>query len=90
VTALAFGVCKFQVTLPELAGGRGVVLNGEFAVGRVAYPGDRRSEAPLFASWRSVAGAVMARDGLGLAILGAWWLYGRRRRDRSSGPPAVG
>ena len=40
VTGIKFGVCKFEVTLPELDGGRGVRLAGEAKIGRVEFPGD--------------------------------------------------
>jgi hypothetical protein len=41
VDAIKFGVCKYELTLPELDGGRGVRLAGEAKVGRVQFPGDR-------------------------------------------------
>jgi len=48
ITALAFGECRFEITLPELAGGRGVTLTGKTRVGRVEYPrsGDVAAPSP--------------------------------------------
>lgn len=40
INALKFGLCKYEVTLPELDGGRGVRLAGEAKIGRVQFPGD--------------------------------------------------
>ena len=34
-----FGLCKYEVTLPELDAGRGVRLTGEVKIGRVQFPG---------------------------------------------------
>lgn len=87
VTALAFGVCKLEVTLPELAGGRGVVLRGEVKIGREEYPGERGLDARvregLLAWSRPLATIAAAKDALALAALGLWWL---RRRRRSTLP----
>lgn len=97
VTALAFGVCKFEVTLPELAGGRGVVLKGEVKVGRAEYPGGERGGAAdardTGARRREGLGAVAdplvraatVKDGVALAALGLWWLLRRRRRPGAHG-----
>ena len=43
VNGLKFGLCKYEVTLPELDGGRGVRLTGEAKVGRVQFPRRRRA-----------------------------------------------
>jgi hypothetical protein len=40
VNGLKFGLCKYEVALPELDGGRGIRLAGEMKVGRVQFPGD--------------------------------------------------
>lgn len=42
---LKFGVCKYEVTLPELDGGKGVRLTGESKVGRLEFPGDGGAES---------------------------------------------
>jgi hypothetical protein len=87
ITALAFGVCKFEVTLPELAGGRGIVLNGETKIGREQYPGDGKTEDLVrqkIEEWsRPLAGATNVKDALALAVLGLWWLSRRRQTDVS-------
>jgi hypothetical protein len=87
VTALKFGVCKFEVTLPELGGGRGIVLAREVKVGREEYPGERKSRAGLLGSSLPFAIAG-ARDGLALLGWGVWWVVARRRRARSGGAAA--
>jgi hypothetical protein len=91
VTGLKFGVCKYEVTLPELDGGRGVRLAGEAKIGRVQFPGEggRAGEEP------SLRRAYVAS-----AFAGAWWLAPkllalacigvsasrkRRRRERAPG-----
>lgn len=38
--AKKFGLCKYEITLPELDGARGVRLTGEAKIGRVQFPGD--------------------------------------------------
>jgi len=73
VDALAFGRCKFEVTLPELAGGKGVVLKGEIAVGREEYPGEG-SSAFVDEVANKIAAGVLA------LVPVAWWL--RRRRTK--------
>jgi hypothetical protein len=40
VKGLKFGVCKYEIVLPELDGGRGLRLAGEVKVGREQYPGE--------------------------------------------------
>lgn len=47
ITAIAFGVCKFEVTLPELAKGKGLVMKGEVKVGREEYPRGSDSDPGL-------------------------------------------
>lgn len=80
IEALAFGVCTFEVTLPELAKGRGVVLKGTVKVGREEYPGDRTVGARIREGLSSIPAA---KDAAGLAVLAAYVLH--RRRRRSSG-----
>jgi hypothetical protein len=47
ITGLKYGVCKYEVTLPELDGGRGVRLAGEAKIGRLQYPGEGESQERL-------------------------------------------
>lgn len=83
IDALAFGVCKLEVTLPELDGGRGVVLHGEVEVGREEYPGERGAAAVFrdgLVAWaRPLATLAMAKDALALGFLGLYFLHRRRR-----------
>lgn len=45
VKGVKFGLCKFEVTLPELDGGKGVRLAGSAKIGRLEFPNDQgRSE----------------------------------------------
>ncbi len=83
IEALAFGVCTFEVTLPELAKGRGVVLKGTVKVGREEYPGDRTVGARIR---EGLSAIPAAKDAAGLAVLAVYLLHRRRRRadgDRS-------
>ncbi len=81
ITAKAFGTCEYEVTLSELAKGKGVVLKGRTQVGRVEYPGEGAATiAPLLtqdlASWTGLTKwYVISRLGV-LAGL----LFWRRRR----------
>jgi hypothetical protein len=47
VKGLAYGRCTFEIVLPELNGGRGLRLHGQAMIGRVEFPDDRGSSAPL-------------------------------------------
>ena len=49
VTAKKFGICKYELTLPELAGGKGVSLKGEVEIGRYEFPRDKKNDvlAPM-------------------------------------------
>lgn len=40
VTGLKYGTCELEVTLPELAGGRGITLRHKRKVGKVDYPSE--------------------------------------------------
>jgi hypothetical protein len=83
IDALAFGVCKLEVTLPELAKGKGVVLKGEVKVGREEYPGEGRIDERVRAvlnDWSRPLGTLAsAKDIAALAVLGL--LFARRRRQ---------
>ncbi len=84
ITAKKFGVCKFELTLPELAGGKGVVLPGETRIGRMEFPGDRGLLARVrdeLTSWPSVARDALAFAALVVVVLA-------RRRSAGSRPPA--
>ena len=67
VSGIKLGICKFEITLPELDGGRGVRLTGEAKVGRVQLPG----------SDSGTAGATVGgHRALIKTALSAWWLFG--------------
>jgi len=62
VTGIKLGVCKYELTLPELDGGKGVRLTGEAKIGRIQLPG-------------SDAAATERLDLLKRGA-SAWWLIG--------------
>ncbi|CAN5871072.1 hypothetical protein BH11MYX4_BH11MYX4_69060 [soil metagenome] len=62
VTGLKFGVCKYELTLPELDGGKGVRLTGEAKIGRLQFPG--------------ADGATEEKVDLLKRGATAWWLIG--------------
>ena len=64
VHALKFGICKYEMTLPELDGGRGVRLTGEAKVGRVQFPGERE---------RIPHEQVLRRTAVGWLLFGLGW-----------------
>jgi hypothetical protein len=65
VHALKFGICKYEMTLPELDGGRGVRLTGEAKVGRVQFPGERGSAIPHE--------QILRRTAVGWLLFGLGW-----------------
>jgi hypothetical protein len=71
ITALAFGECEFEVTLPELAKGRGIVLRRRIRIGRIEYPKETR------APWRSIGLSYL----LPRLLVVALWLALRARRS---------
>lgn len=76
VNALKFGICKYEMTLPELDGGRGVRLTGEAKVGRVQFPGDRGSAELVDADPRPHAiphQQVLRRTAVGWLLFGLGW-----------------
>jgi hypothetical protein len=78
VNALKFGICKYEMTLPELDGGRGVRLTGEAKVGRVQFPGDRGSAELADVDPRSRAHGipheqVLRRTAVGWILFGLGW-----------------
>lgn len=81
IRALAFGVCKYEVTLPELAKGKGVVLRGEMKVGREQYPGEGRADERVRAfldDWSRPLGTIAsAKEAIAFLALG---LLAMRRR----------
>ena len=84
ITALAFGVCKYEMTLPELANGKGVVLKGETKIGRVEYPGEGGSVERVRShldEWSRPLGAIASAKEA-LALLGLALLSLRRRISR--------
>lgn len=75
IRAHKFGECKYQVLLPELAGGKGIVLEGAAKVGRVQFPGERSAAAPSAAQpskWM-----LLGYDRDGWARFG-WWALASR------------
>lgn len=84
ITALAFGVCKFEMTLPELANGKGVVLSGEVKVGREQWPGEGRVDErvrAVLADWsRPMTTMSGMKDALAILVLALLLV----RRQRSS------
>jgi|GEM_PF-3247800 len=91
LTGRKFGICKYEVTLPELDGGRGVRLTGQAKVGRVEFPGDsggaearaaRHLVLPRVVSVRSLLAFGWLAPKLGALAVVAW-----RRRRRSQGAP---
>lgn len=75
VHALKMGRCEIEMTLPELAGGRGVVLRATTKVGRVEYP----KEAGLGREWPTVALVYVLTRAAALAFVFAWSIRRRRR-----------
>lgn len=84
VKGLKFGVCKYEVTLPELNGGRGLRLAGEAKVGRVEFPGDSAAEAATSEGTTTprltLARATWILFGTGWALALAAFAWMRRRR----------
>jgi hypothetical protein len=84
MTGLKFGTCKFEVTLPELGGGKGIVLTGEAKVGRTQYPGEGSAYVPVptpraHASLaKSIGWLHVPKAVLGLAV----WIGARLLRRR--------
>lgn len=74
VTALAFGTCELEVTLPELGGGRGLTLRQSIAIGRAEYPGDRTS---TIAKW--IFGLLAFLLASRAAVFAGVWAFRRRR-----------
>jgi hypothetical protein len=64
VTGLKYGTCKFEVTLPELAGGKGLTLTRSIPIGKVEYPSDGR-----FRRIWEIALAVFSTNALLFALL---------------------
>ena len=83
IEGLKFGECELEVTLPELAGGRGITLHHKLKVGRTEYPGERgaaawiRDAATSTSSWSAF---LLTR----LLALGTilFWLKARRAQRR--------
>ncbi len=78
VMALKYGECKLEMTLPDLAGGRGVVLQRTVKIGKVEFPGERSTA--LTERIKRFPGGLTALAGLFLVprvLVLAWW---RRRR----------
>lgn len=86
ITALAFGVCKYEITLPELANGKGVVVRGETKIGRVEYPGEGRMHERVrdyLDEWSRPLGTLSSlKDVVALAFLGGILIARRRQITR--------
>lgn len=84
IRPIAFGICKFEVTLPELAKGKGVVLEGNVKVGREEYPGEgsvpERMRSYLDEWSRPLGALASAKEAL--ALVGLALLAARRRLAR--------
>ncbi|MDB4940852.1 MAG: hypothetical protein JWP97_386 [Labilithrix sp.] len=52
ITGLAFGTCRYEITLPELDGGKGVRLEGKVRVGRYEFPPARGAGLITGPVWR--------------------------------------
>jgi hypothetical protein len=84
INALAFGVCKYEVVLPDLAKGKGVVLKGEVKVGREEYPGERGTADRVRAyldEWSRPLGTIASAKEA-LALVGLVLLALRRKISR--------
>ena len=80
---LKFGICKYEVTLPELDGGRGVRLTGQAKIGRVEFPGEgAHATSPHLVLPRIVSVRALLAFGWLLPKLGALALVAWRRRRR--------
>lgn len=79
---LKFGICTYEVTLPELDGGRGVRLTGQAKIGRFEFPREGANAAsphlvlPRVVSVRALLAFGWIAPKLGALALVAW----RRRR----------
>ncbi len=89
VKGLKFGVCKFEVTLPELDSGKGVRLSGSAQIGRLEFPNERGEGG------RNDAWPLQPKNVSAWTLATAWWLapklfalvvvaWGRRRRLKAS------
>jgi hypothetical protein len=81
VKGLKFGICKYEVTLPELDGGRGVRLSGEARIGRAQFPGDGTNDVGRYLTIAGVQAWGLREIGWGvpsaIALACVAWL--RRR-----------
>ena len=79
IEGLKFGECRLELTLPELAGGRGITLRHTLKVGRTEYPGERGAISVIRDASRSSGlwACFLATRVAALALILAWL---RRRR----------
>ncbi|MEA2746530.1 MAG: hypothetical protein QOI41_673, partial [Myxococcales bacterium] len=74
VSAVKFGVCKYEITLPELDGGRGIRLTGEMKVGRVQFPSEGGSAGQSNAREQLLPHEqVLRRTAVGWLLFGLGW-----------------
>jgi hypothetical protein len=65
ITGLKFGICKYEMTLSELDGGRGIRLTGEAKIGRIQFPGEGGASAHP---------ELLPRGWNAWSLAMAWWL----------------
>ncbi len=68
IEGVKLGVCKYEVTLPELDGGRGVRLTGEAKIGRVQFPGEGARDGAVHGRAQ-----VLRRTAFGWFLVAAGW-----------------
>ena len=93
VKGLKFGICKYEMTLPELDGGKGIRLNGEAQIGRMQFPREREREGGQQSAERPGLRHLLEHTALPWFLVGLGWLapnvivlgcmaWVRRRRRR--------
>lgn len=92
VKGLKFGICKYELTLPELDGGRGLRLAGTMPIGREEWPREGGADAVGAAAvddrrvfWRAATLSVLVVAATALVqqlVFLGWWLARRRRARR--------
>lgn len=85
IEGLKFGICEYEVTLPELAQGKGIVLKGTTKVGRIELPGGsgEPAKAHQCVRWERAAIWFGGTRAVLLAAVFAWLKLRRRFRVTS-------